>query len=122
MLTVHPAVRAAVRVVAEHLAVGRCLGAGDDPVRVLVAELIAAGCWSPTQRNRIVALSTDRTTAALVAEMAAGAHRSGARDRLVEHLDSTISPPVSSARLERIDVGLARLADVVDQLDDRESG
>jgi hypothetical protein len=117
-----PAVRVAVRVLAERFAAGDRSWVDERAGKVLAAELLAAGCWTPVQSARIDGLRTDRIAADLMRRMAASdGHESGSRHRLAQYLDSVINPPVSSVYCTRIDAGLALLAELVDEVSEQES-
>jgi hypothetical protein len=120
-VTVPSAVRVAVRVLAERFAAGDRSWVDERAGKVLAAELLAAGCWTPVQSARIDGLRTDRIAADLVRRMAATEGRgSGFRHQLMQYLDSVINPPVSSIYRTRIDAGLALLAELVDQAPEQE--
>lgn len=117
-----PAVRVAVRVLAERFAAGDRSWVDEQAGEMLTAELLAAGCWTPAQRARIAGLRTDRLAASLVVWMAAeGGRGTASRHELAQYLDSVINPPVSPIYRSRIDAGLASLADLVDDGPERES-
>lgn len=115
---VQAAIRVAVRAATERIAAGEWPSAGDVQVKLLVEELHSAGCWSGTQRSRIDGLRGDPVLADLVRRLGTDLPMTATLHRILQYLESAVSPPVAPAYLRRIDIGLELLAELIDETDD----